>query len=692
MHRKRRANRLRPRRVELIVVGLTTLLVLGIAPSSARTASARSSAPSETSIDTIALDVAGRTGGAIVGARHRSAPAFDTPMGVSTSRAAPELITIAVTTRRPVQMIGFQWASGRRAADVVDVRWQVEGTQGAPTWSEWTGIDGDSGPDAGVEAVGLGVGLGPRWLGTASDRFEIRLPAAAAAGLQLAAIRSTGGADPAPAAIGDGRSSSAAAVTAGASASSPATNPPAILTRAQWGADESWRSYASGCNGIPSYATRVRNAIVHHTDNPNDYAAADVPAILRGIYLFHTHTNGWCDIAYNFLVDRFGRIWEGRAGGVTMPVIGAHSMGFNTNSTGVAMLGDFETGTVPDATVAAMTAVLTWKLAYHGIDPLTTVDVVSGGSYKWPAGTLVTLPVIAGHRDTQATTCPGAYGYALLPGLRRAVAANLAGQPASPMPGWVPDTGPKLVGLDRYGALSPGGSEGDPAPTAYFPGFAIARGVTGAGTVAPSGGYVLDGWGGVHPYGGAPSVTATAYWSGWDIARGISARGDGRGGYVLDGWGGLHPYGAAVVFPSAAYWRGWDIARAVAARSDGIGGYVLEGWGGVHPFGLAPPVTQTAYWPGWDIARSLALRPDGKSGWVLDGWGGLHPFGGAPPMTAGSYTPGQDRFRSVIALPDGTGGYTLDTEGILWPFGSALAVTQGATRITYAQSVAATIL
>ena len=98
---------------------------------------------------------------------------------------------------------------------------------------------------------------------------------------------------------------------------------PVLLGRRDWAADESWR------NGDPRYNDTIEQAHVHHTANSNDYGEQDVPALMRGMYWYHTHSLGWSDIAYNFVVDRFGRAWVGRAGGVNRPVRGAHTLGFN---------------------------------------------------------------------------------------------------------------------------------------------------------------------------------------------------------------------------------------------------------------------------------------------------------------------------------------------------------------------------
>ena len=203
----------------------------------------------------------------------------------------------------------------------------------------------------------------------------------------------------------------------------PTTVPePVIVTRQQWGADESLRKCA------PSYAP-VKMAFVHHTDTGNDYTAADAPAIVRGIYAYHTQTLGWNDIGYNFLIDRFGTIYEGRYGGVTKGVIGAQVLGFNTGSTGIAMIGTFTAVAPPPAAMTALEGLLAWKLSLSDLNPLGTATMTCGVTQKFKAGAKVTLPVIAGHRDANFTDCPGDALYALLPTVRSTVARLMDPQP-----------------------------------------------------------------------------------------------------------------------------------------------------------------------------------------------------------------------------------------------------------------------
>jgi hypothetical protein len=193
---------------------------------------------------------------------------------------------------------------------------------------------------------------------------------------------------------------------------------PAVVRRAGWGADESLRQ------DRPAYAGRARYGILHHTAGTNDYTAAEAPGVVRGIYAYHTRSRGWSDVGYNFLVDRFGTIYEGRHGGIDRAVIGAHTLGFNTGGIGVAMMGNHDTAAISKATRSAVARLLAWKFAVHGIDPAGRVSITStctGGGCKRPKGTTVRFPTLFGHRDAGYTSCPGAKGHAALPGLRTAI-------------------------------------------------------------------------------------------------------------------------------------------------------------------------------------------------------------------------------------------------------------------------------
>ncbi len=186
-----------------------------------------------------------------------------------------------------------------------------------------------------------------------------------------------------------------------------AASPP-IVPRSAWGANESIRA------GAPQYAASVRYAVVHHTAGTNTYTRAEAPAVVRGIQLYHVKSNGWNDIGYNFLVDRFGTVYEGRYGGVDRNVVGAHAKGFNTGSVGVAVIGSFEGTSIPAAARSSLAALLAWRLDLAHVDPLSTLNVVSSGSDRFPAGIPVFLRGVSGHRDTGLTACPGDALYAQL--------------------------------------------------------------------------------------------------------------------------------------------------------------------------------------------------------------------------------------------------------------------------------------
>ena len=190
--------------------------------------------------------------------------------------------------------------------------------------------------------------------------------------------------------------------------------PPNIISRAQWGADEAMRC------GNTVYDNGIRAAVVHHTAGSNDYAPQDSAGIVRSIYEYHTRTLGWCDIAYNALVDKYGQVFEGRAGGMDKPVEGSHTGGFNRNTWGVAMMGNFDA--VPPTPIQLGTTgrLIGWRLGIDHIDPRATVVLPSaGGSFtKFPFGATPTLPTIFTHRDVGNTDCPGNAAYAAMDQLR----------------------------------------------------------------------------------------------------------------------------------------------------------------------------------------------------------------------------------------------------------------------------------
>ena len=189
---------------------------------------------------------------------------------------------------------------------------------------------------------------------------------------------------------------------------------PSIISRAEWGADESLRC------GSPQYDNGIRAAVIHHTAGSNDYSPLESAGIVKAIYTYHSKTMGWCDIAYNALVDKYGQVFEGSAGGLTKAVEGFHTGGFNRNTWGVAMIGNFND--VPPTPIQLRTVgrLLGWRLGLDGVDPKGTVALESAGSHytTFPAGAIANLRTIFTHRDVGNTDCPGNAAYALMDEIR----------------------------------------------------------------------------------------------------------------------------------------------------------------------------------------------------------------------------------------------------------------------------------
>jgi N-acetylmuramoyl-L-alanine amidase/FlgD Ig-like domain len=274
--------------------------------------------------------------------------------------------------------------------DLVGVRWHGSGSvqfsvrSTSGTWGPWldAAAEEEDQPDAGSREAaptrGWRVG-NPTWVGAANGiRYHTT---GSVRDLRASFVRSP-----------ELRIPLRAVSSAGA---------PPIVSRSAWGADESIRKAA------PQYAPAIRFASVHHTAGPNSYSPAQAAAILRAIEVYHVKSNGWNDIGYNFLVDRYGTVYEGRYGGIDRNVIGAYARGFNTGSIGVAVIGTFSSAAIPAAAETSLEKLLAWRLDLAHVDPVSTLTFVSGGSERYRAGVPVVLRAVSGHRDTGLTTCPG---------------------------------------------------------------------------------------------------------------------------------------------------------------------------------------------------------------------------------------------------------------------------------------------
>jgi len=274
--------------------------------------------------------------------------------------------------------------------DLVGLHWQGPGSVRFRThrlgdgWSSWHAAapEAEDRPDlSSPEARGsAGWRLGSPWWVGVSDRIEYRLR-------------------------GDVRRLRAYLVSSprvnGSTRTLATADAPPIVPRSGWHADESIR------RAEPRYADSLRFGVVHHTAGANGYSAEEAPAVVRAIELYHVKGNGWNDIGYNFLVDRFGSVYEGRYGGIDRNVVGAHALGFNTGSVGVAVIGTYGTAAPPQAALDSVTRLLAWRLDLAHVDPGSKVSVVSGGSERYRAGVTVQLRAISGHRDSGSTACPG---------------------------------------------------------------------------------------------------------------------------------------------------------------------------------------------------------------------------------------------------------------------------------------------
>ncbi|MGN6695636.1 MAG: DUF4214 domain-containing protein [Aquihabitans sp.] len=361
------------------------------------------------------------------GTMHTEIITLSGPQGDPTPGLTSSALRDAPTTAGPgwsasidveagTQSVASSWTGAPDGA--VSVRGHA-----ADGWTEW--VDLESEPDDGPDTSARNSG-GMAWFGSDGvDQVEVKVLQGQLADLQVQPMRYE-----APSG-GSGLSTDVAGA---------ATAQPEILPRTSY-TSKGWAYSNSGCSGGPTTASGgVKYAVVHHTTNSNTYAASDVPAMLASIYTFHTGTNGWCDTGYNFIIDRFGRIWEGRSGGITKAIVGGHAQGFNTGSVGVSFLGQYEPGASPAAALPSQAAldaaakVIGWKLSLNGIDPTGTLSVTSGGSNKYPAGTVVTLNRVIGHRDVGQTACPGASLYAKLPSIRTAAKAYQGGSTTTTAP------------------------------------------------------------------------------------------------------------------------------------------------------------------------------------------------------------------------------------------------------------------
>ena len=330
-------------------------------------------------------------------------------------------------------LVGLRWDGETEPR--ISMRVRREGGR----WTRWVavGAAAEHAPDPGTGERSRAQGTSdPVWAGEA-DELQYRL-SRRVRGLRLHFVNTRGTATAAERAKTAVRRAAQAGFRTVASvlgaADAGAQDPqPEIAPRS------AWENGQCRPRSAPAYR-EVKVAFVHHTVSANEYTAEQVPAMLLSICRYHRNSNGWNDVGYNFLVDKYGRLWEGRAGGVDKAVVGAHTAGMNTQSFAVSNIGDHSTLPAGEPALEAMSRLIRWKLPLHGQPTTGTVTVVSngGGGSHFEPGEEATLERVSGHRDANSTACPGQALYDQLPGLRERV----AGAPVAPRP-------PAQVSLDR---------------------------------------------------------------------------------------------------------------------------------------------------------------------------------------------------------------------------------------------------
>jgi N-acetylmuramoyl-L-alanine amidase len=301
----------------------------------------------------------------------------------------------SVETARPFNLVGMRWRGGGAKPEIfVQVRRPGRG------WSRWE------------ELHARGHVSDPLWVGKATAvRYRL---SRRVRGLRLHFVNV-------------GRFPRARAHVAQA-------GEPSFVSRSDWG--------ASQCRPrtTPDYGT-VKAVVVHHTVSLNDYTPEEAPAIVLAICRYHRNSNGWNDIGYNALVDKYGVLYEGRAGGLDQAVIGAQAQGFNAQTAGIASIADHTTVEATPATLSAMAAYIRWKLGVH-LQPLTgrvTLTSAGGSESRYAAGVRVSVDRVLGHRDVGRTACPGELFYAQLDELRAMVASGASPIPAAHVSGTLAD-------------------------------------------------------------------------------------------------------------------------------------------------------------------------------------------------------------------------------------------------------------
>ena len=541
----------------------------------------------------------------------------------------------------PASHVALSWNGGDGA--VVQVRWMVDGR-----WRAWE--DAPVAHDLEDHERGIVYSGVVRVPG--AERAQARVVGGVARDVQVTAIDTELGprhlvrAEPAAA--------------AGAAPGDPSVGPPqpSVVTRAQWGADESLRK------GTPLFAP-VTKLIVHHTVTAN--GDPDPAATVRAMYAFHTQVRGWDDIGYNFLVDAQGRVYEGRrarsyaAGEIPtgedlqrQGVVGAHAEGTNTGSAGIALMGTFTSSSPSPAAVASLEAWLAWKAARHEIDPTGSSAFTSADG-----GTTRVFANISGHRDVRATECPGDLLYAMLPTIRQRVAQGATAR--VPRGYWI---------AGRDGAVHALGAAthlGDVRAAR------LNQPVRGMAVTPGQGGYwLLGGDGGIFSFGDAAFYGSTGAIRLNQPVVGMASTRTGRGYWLVASDGGIFAFGDAAFHGSTGAIRLNRPVVGMRPTSSGHGYWLVASDGGIFAFGDAAFRGSTGAITLNSPIVSMEAASDGTGYWMVARDGGVFAFdvafrGSVPGLRLPSYA-GSAALRATWA---GQGYYVLGADGGVFTFGQA---------------------
>jgi hypothetical protein len=333
---------------------------------------------------------------AIPAAKRMAPAAVASARSAHPRETAPRWISPPITAPHRFDLVGVA-----REMRTVQIRARDDGGR----WSDW--VEQDDGT--------------PIYVGGA-DQAQIRAPFRPRGRLHFVNVSGTSGSI-ADRLVNSARSTiNAAFISVASTPVAQAIAPrPTIVSRAAWGADLP----TGGCppRGPPEYGT-VQAAVIHHTVNANNYTPEEAPSIVLGICRFHVYANGWNDIGYNALVDRYGTLYEGRAGGLKQPVVGAQAQGFNAQTTSIASIGDHTSEAPTPQAQRSIIQFLAWKMGVARAYPVTgTVQLTSAGGpeSRYRSGTVITVPRILGHTTLGLTACPGAAMIPLIPQIQAAV-------------------------------------------------------------------------------------------------------------------------------------------------------------------------------------------------------------------------------------------------------------------------------